>query len=349
MMYNKAKFIIPSQDGKKRRFIMKKIIAMILLLAFAAVMFSGCASELITVGTGGPTGTYYGYTNAVGTILGTETGLNFNVVSTGGSVANIKGMDDGDYKMAIVQNDTMIKAYNALDDKNFANGAITSFSVLGEVYSEVVQIVVDGKLKDQVKTLADLKGMRVSVGDIGSGVLDNAKQLFAMYGIDIDKDIQQFNLSVGDSASQMKDEKIDAFFFTSGAPATAITDLALSKDIFLLSLEDSVMEKFIENNKIDGKYEVYSKQPITHAQYACIAEDAPVYTIGVTATFIVSNNLSEDTVYSITKALWEKKADIAQAHAIGASMDVNSAFVTIGNVPLHKGAEKYYKEIGLID
>lgn len=326
---------------------MKKIFAAIATVALAVTMFAGCTSEKIVVGTGGQTGTYYGYTNAVGTIINAETGLNLNVVSTGGSVANIKGIDDGDYKMAIVQNDTMIKAYNDLDKTNFDKGAITSFSVLGEVYSEVVQIVVDGKLKDKVHTLADLKGMRVSIGDIGSGVYDNAKQLFAMYDMDVDKDIQQFNLSVGVSAEQMKDEKLDAFFFTSGAPAVAITDLALAKDVYLLSLDDTVIDQFIAQNKI-GEYEVYSKQPITHEQYDCIAADAPVYTIGVTATFIVSNNLSEDTVYKITKALWEKKADIAAAHAIGKSMDEKNAFVTIGNVPLHKGAEKYYKEISLI-
>ena len=86
---------------------------------------------------------------------------------------------------------------------------------------------------------------------------------------------------------------------------------------------------------------------VTHDQYECIPADAPITTIGVTATFIVSNSLSEDQVYAMTKALWENKAEIAQAHAVATGMDINNAFVTIGNVPLHPGAAKYYTDAGL--
>lgn len=327
---------------------MKKILTAIVALMLCCGVLTGCgASNKVNVGTGGTTGTYYAYTNAVGTILQEKTDLTFNVVSTGGSVANINGIDDGDYNMAIVQNDTMINAYNNLDTENFSS-AITSFSVMGEVYSEVVQIVVRGDLKDQVKTLADLKGLRVSVGDAGSGVYLNAKDLLAAYGLDIDKDIQQNNLSVGNSADAMKDGKLDAFFFTAGAPTTAITELSTAMDIFVLSLEEDVMNQFIADHKIDGQYEVYSIQPITSEQYDFIPADEPVYTIGVTATFIVSNDLSEDAVYNMTKSLWESTTDIATAHAVGKAMDVNNALVTIGNVPVHPGAEKYYKEIGLM-
>ena len=280
----------------------------------------------ITIGTGSTSGTYYAYTNAVGMILKDATGYTYNVISTGGSVANINGIEDGDYNMAIVQNDTMIKAYNKLDDFNFPV-AITSFSVLGEVYSEVMQVVVRGDLKDTVKSLADVKGLRVSIGDAGSGTEANAKALLAAYGISTD-DITVQNLSVNNSADAMKDGKLDVFFFTSGAPTTAITELQTAMDIYLLGLDDAVMD-------------------VTHDQYECIPADAPITTIGVTATYIVSNSLSEEQVYNMTKALWESKDEIAKAHAVGSGMDINNAFVTIGNVPLHPGAAKYYTEMGL--
>ena len=291
----------------------------------------------LTVGTGGTAGTYYAYTNAVGMILGEATGYSYNVISTGGSVANINGIEDGDYNMAIVQNDTMIKAYNKLDDFNFPS-AITSFSVLGEVYSEVMQIVVRGDLKDTVKTLADVKGLRVSIGDAGSGTEANAKALLAAYGVSLD-DITAQNLSAGSSADAMKDGKLDVFFFTSGAPTTAITELQTAMSIYLLGLDDAVMDAFIADNKV-GDYAVYAKMAVTHA-------DAPITTIGVTATYIVSNSLSEEQVYNMTKALWENKDEIAKAHAVGSGMDINNAFVTIGNVPLHAGAARYYTEMGL--
>lgn len=144
----------------------------------------------------------------------------------------------------------------------------------------------------------------------------------------------------------MKDGKLDVFFFTSGAPTTAITELQTAMDIYLLGLDDAVMDEFITNNKV-GDYAVYAKMDVTHDQYECIPADAPITTIGVTATYIVSNSLSEEQVYNMTKALWESKDEIAKAHAVGSGMDINNAFVTIGNVPLHPGAAKYYTEMGL--
>ena len=86
---------------------------------------------------------------------------------------------------------------------------------------------------------------------------------------------------------------------------------------------------------------------ITNSQYAFIPADAPVTTIGVTATYIVDNSLSEEVVYNMTKALWEGQETIAKGHAVGSGMDIKNAFVTIGNVPMHPGAQKYYTEMGI--
>ena len=329
---------------------MKKRFGILLALVLAiATVFSSCSNgNTVRVGTGPNTGVYYAFTNALGSIVQKETGTSLSVVSTGGSVANIIGIDDGDYQMATVQNDTIINAYNGLDSENFPDGEIKSFSVLGEVFGEVVHIVVRGDLRDSVKTLADLKGLRVSVGAAGSAVSQNAKELFAAYGMDIEKDIIKSNLPLGNAADAVKDGKLDAFFQTTGAPSPAVTELATSKDIFLLSIEDNVMENFIKNHKIDGKYDCYSIQEITHEQYNFIPEGESVKSIGVSAVLIVSNDLDDETVYGLTKSIWEKKDEIAKAHAVGKAMKVENAYKTVGNVPLHPGAEKYYKEIGII-
>lgn len=356
---NRARKELHNKVSDKEKSAMKKHISVVILamvLVVAMLFGTACGGSGVVdadgnvslkVGTGGPTGTYFAYTNAVGTALKGATGYSFDVLSTGGSVANINGIADGDYTMAIVQNDTMLKAYNDLDKENFKTGAIKDFAVIGQVYSEVVQIVVRGDLKDKVKSLADLKGMRVSVGDAGSGVYNNAKTLFEAYGMTL-KDIQENNLSVGDSANAMKDDQLDAFFFTAGVPTTAITELATSMDVFMLSLGDDVIANFIANNKLDGKYEVYSKQPITNEHYSFIPKDEPAYTIGVTATFIMSNEVSEEIAYNVTKALWENKDQIAKGHVVGTSMNRDNAVLTIGNVPVHPGALKYYKEVGVI-
>ena len=335
---------------------MKKLLVLLLtgLLTIGAFAMTACGgTEQITIYTGGTGGTYYAFTNGLQTQLAKKTGYTYTVVGdTGGSVANLKAMNAGDCKMAIVQNDTMVNAYNGLTN-NFESGAITNFSVIGEVYPEVIQIVTDDA---NIKSLADLKGSNksVSIGDVGSGVEANAVALLKKYGVDItyddvnkkytSTDITIQNLSVAKSAEAMKDNKLSVFFFTSGAPATSITEIALAKTVYMLGLSDEVMNSFIADNKIDGKYDVYSKQPITNAQYSFIPTDAPIYTIGVSATYIAANSLSEEVVYNITKALWESKGSIG--HAVESTMDTDYALVTIGNVPVHKGAAKYYKELG---
>ena len=287
---------------------MKKLITLLLtaVMALGALATSACANN-ITVYTGGTGGTYYAFTNGLSTQLNKKTGYNFNVVGdTGGSVANLKAMKNGDCKMAIVQNDTMVNAFNGLTANFEQTGAIKNFSVIGQVYPEVVQIVTD---KANITSLADLAGSqvkeRVSIGDVGSGVEANALALLAAYGVNVETDIEIRNLSVAKSAEAMKDNNLDVFFFTSGAPATSITEIALAKPVYMIGLDDGVMNSFIAANQIDGQYDVYSKQPITNAQYSFIPANAPVYTIGVSATYIVANTLSVEQVYNITNAMWE--------------------------------------------
>ena len=342
---------------------MKKLLSFILaaVLLCTAIMFAGCAQNGVTINikTGGTGGTYYSFTNAAAPMLSAKTGYQCTVLPAGGSVDSLKSIGIGDCNMAIVQNDTMVNAYNGLTD-NFKDNAIKNFSVLAHVYPEVVQIVCHGRNADKVKSLADLKGsgLKVSIGDMGSGVEANAIALMEKYGLSFTKaadgswksdDIQIQNLSVAKSADALKDDALDVFFFTSGAPATSITELAAggnAKKVYMLSLDDAVMEEFINENKIDGKYDVFAKQTITNAQYSFIPEGEAVKTIGVTATYIVSNDLSEEVVYNLTKALWESKTDLLTAHSISSNMDVDRAFSTIGNVPVHPGAAKYYTELG---
>ena len=334
---------------------MKRLISLLTcVMMFLGVTATSACSNSITIYTGGTGGTYYAFTNGLQTQLNKKTGYSFSVVSSGGSVANLKAIHSGDCKMAIVQNDTMVNAYNGFTSHFEQTGPITNFSVIGQVYPEVVQIVTDDP---NIKSLADLKnsGKSVSIGDAGSGVEANAVALLQKYGINMQfdeankkwtsTDIKIENLAVASSADSMKDNKLDVFFFTSGAPATSITEIALAKPVYMIGLDDDVMNDFIAENQIDGKYDVYSKQPITNSQYSFISADAPVYTIGVSATYIVSNMLSEEQVYNITKAMWESKGYIG--HSVESTMNTDYAFVTIGNVPVHPGAAKYYRELGM--
>lgn len=288
----------------------------------------------ITMGTGGTTGTYYAFGGVIANVInGKNVGVNINVQSTGASKANIYLVNDGEADMAIVQNDVMDYAYNGSD--LFAEeGAATGFSTVAALYAEVCQVVSTG----DIKSIADLKGKRVSVGDAGSGVEFNARQILEAYGISFD-DIQVNNLGFGDSADALKDGKIDAFFCTAGAPTTAIVELATTNSINLLEIDDE------HAKALSDAHPFYTTYPIPGGSYKGVDND--VQTVAVKATIIASPNLSDDVVYNFTKALFENQGEIASAHAKGEELDKEYAVTGI-SVPFHPGAEKYFKEIGAI-
>jgi TRAP transporter TAXI family solute receptor len=320
---------------------MKKILSLILaaiILSTCVLAFASCGATgtTINIKTGGTGGTYYAFTNAAAPMLATKTGYTCTVLPSGGSVDSLKSIGIGDCNMAIVQNDTMINAYNNLDPDNFP-AAITNFSVLGEVYSEVIQIVVKGDLKDSVKTLADLKGMRVSVGDAGSGVELNAKHFLSAYGLTFD-DIKKQNLSFKDSGDALKNGQLDAYFVTAGVPNTSIVDVKVQKDVRLLSITGA------EADKLMADYPFYTPYTIGKDVYGT-ADDA--VTLAVSATLIVREELSEDEVYDICCALFDNLDEFGAAHAKGKEVTVEGAVKGIP-VAQHAGAVKYFTEKGVL-
>ena len=328
---------------------MKKKLAIVvsLILVFATLFCTACsnnnapdadqptglAGTEIKIGTGGTTGTYYGFCNTMATVLNDKVGSKLSVVSTGASKANILNIDDGEVDMAIVQNDVMDYAYNgtSLFEKD---GQFKSFSTLGAVYAEVCQVIA--RADSGIASIADLKGKKVSVGDSGSGVEFNAQQILGAYDITFE-DINKQNLSFQASADALKDGKIDAFFCTAGAPTVAITDLATTTNIVVVEIDAEQLAKLQED------YGFYSEYTIPAGTYKNVDKDAK--TVAVKATFIVSNDLSEELVYELTKAIYENKD--SYTHDKAKEMNLEYAVSSI-SVPFHPGAEKYFKEVGAI-
>jgi TRAP transporter TAXI family solute receptor len=307
---------------------------------FASLVFGAFASgrsqgtQQIRMATGGNTGTYYAYGSAVGQILTEKTGIPITIQSTGASKANIQLIAAGEVELAIVQNDVMDYAYRGVD--LFNGEKITDFSTMAALYAEVCQVVANPA--SGIRTISDLKGKNVSVGDAGSGTEFNARQILEAYGVTFD-DIGKQNLSFGASADALRDNKIDAFFCVAGAPTTAIVDLAIGKEIVILDVDDDHARALIQ------KYPFYTQFPIPAGSYR--GQNSEVKTVAVKATFIVSNKLSNDAVYSLTKNLLESKQAIVSAHAKGAELSAEYAVSGI-SVPFHPGAEKYLKEIGAL-
>jgi len=312
----------------------KKLLVITSLLLLISLALLGCgAKTTMKMATGGTTGTYYAYSGTVSQVLSQKIdNLSFDVQATGASKANIYLVSDKEADIAIVQNDVMYYAYNGTD--LFAGEKVSGFSAMAGVYAEVCQVVAKG----DITSIADLKGKRVSVGDVGSGVEFNARQILDAYGITFD-DIVVNNLSFGDSATALKDDKIDAFFCVAGAPTTAIVELATTNQINLLGVDDEHAAILMD------KYPFYTKFDIPGGSYKGV--DASVQTVAVVATYIVSDKLSEDLVYKMTKALFENSQEIANGHPKGAELDPEYSVSSIA-IPIHPGAEKYYKEIGVL-
>lgn len=294
----------------------------------------GTPSKKVSIATGGTSGTYYGFMGVVANVLTGKTGISFVTESTGASKANVQLVDAGESQIAIIQNDVMSYAYSGTD--LFANDGkkYQTFSTIASVYPENVQIVA----KKGINTVADLKGKKVSVGDAGSGTEFNARQILEAYGLDIEKDIKKNNQSFADSADSIKNGTIDAAFLVAGAPTVALTELGSTYEFSLVSLDDEHIKKLQE------KYPFYTKTPIPANTYAPVKVETNG--VAVMATLIASNNLPEETVYQFTKGLFEYKSEFQ--HAKAELINPETAIQGLGEVPLHPGALKYYKETGII-
>ncbi len=309
------------------------MMAVMVVLSVASLASCGGADEFI-FSTGGPQGTYYGFTTAVAQKLTDSIdGMKFTAVTSGGSKANIEAIADGEAQFAIVQNDVMINAYNGLS--NFTGNQIRDFSVIGAVYPEVCQIIA--RADAGITSVADLRGKRVSIGAQGSGVVTNATQILETYDISLD-DITVQNLDSGASADALQNGNLDAFFFTGGVPTPAMVQLATSTDIVFVSLDDTA----IASLKAESPF--YVEVALTNSTYDFIPAGTTAKAVAVTATYIVGNDVDKDVAYQVTKTLWEKQAEIAAAHATGKSMDIRTALLGMDNVPINEGAKRYYEE-----
>ena len=316
----------------------KKALSLLLVLCMSISIFAcGAGVKKITLATGGTSGTYYGFSGVVAQRLNEvlKDKMKFNVVSSGASKANVQMIAAKEAQIAIIQNDVMTYAYNKTDMfENDSNAPYTSFSAIASVYPESIQIIANKSITD----VSQLRGKRVSVGDAGSGTEFNAKQILEIYGIDIEKDITKNNQSFADSCDALKNGTLDAAFITAGHPTVAVTELASNFDFNILAIDSAHTRDLI------NKYRFYAPVNIEKASYPVLTSDVP--TVAVMATYIAANSLDEDTVYEFTKGLFEEKANFN--HAKAALLDVKKGLDGVA-IPFHPGAEKYYKEQGVLN
>ncbi|MEN8699114.1 TAXI family TRAP transporter solute-binding subunit [Bacillus infantis] len=286
--------------------------------------------KFLSIVTGGTGGTYFPLGGAFADIISDETGIQANAETSGASAENMNTLKDGNAEIAFSQTD--IASYAKDGKLMFEGAAVDNVSAIGTLYPETIQIVTTAK--SGIKSVEDLKGKKVSVGAPGSGTNPNAEQILEVHGMTFD-DIDKQDLSFDESTAGIQDGTIDAAFVTAGTPTGAVEGLSATEDVVIVPIEQDKIDALIE------KYPYYIQDEVPSGTYGL--SDA-VATVAVQAMLVVANDLSDDTVYDITKAIFENTDKIT--HAKGKLITAESALNGVG-IEVHPGAQKYFDEKGV--
>jgi len=329
---------------------MKRSLALLLVAVLAMFAFAGCSAPaeeggeaaapaetvFVNIGTGGTAGTYFPLGGAFAEIWNNKIeGINATAQSTGASVANINLLKDGKVEVVIVQND--VAWYASRGEVMFDGDKFEEIRGLATMYAEPLQIVTTDP---EIKTVADLKGKKIAVGAIGSGVEANARQIIAAAGMDFENDIDAKFLSFSEASSGLKDKQVDAAFLTAGIPTAAIQDLSAQHEVTVVAIEGAVAEKLLTD------YKFFTEFTVPANTYKGQTED--VQTLTVKSMLAVSSNLDEDLAYELTKQIYENHDRVVAAHNVGKYIVAETANDGM-SVELHAGAAKYFKEAGVIE
>ncbi len=313
------------------------LVGVIVCLVLMVTVPSLAATAQLVMATGGTAGTYYPLGGAMAQIINSRVkDVNVSIQSTGASVANIRMIQNGEVDLALVQTDIADYAWNGTEMFK-DDGKLQNFRVIASLYPELIQVVA--RAESGIDSIADLKGKKVSVGAPGSGTEANARQILEIYGLTY-KDLAQVQyLSFAESAEAFKDKHIDAFFVTAGIPNAGIQDTATMHKIQVLAVPDNMYKN------LHDKYGFYGQALIPAGCY--INQTEQVKTVAVQAVLIARRDLDEDVVYGMTAALFDNLSELAATHAKGKEMSLEGALVGV-STPLHPGAEKYFKEKGIV-
>lgn len=323
---------------------MKKLRLLVCALFLVGLFFSGqaLAADRIFFGiaTGGTGGTYYPLGGMLAQMISNKVEIGGKKLSataeTGNaSVANATLLSRKGIESAFVAADILDAAYKGI--KQFDGKNLKNIRALGALYPETVQLVI--RAGAGVKTFKDLKGKSISSGSPGSGQWQLLGDLLAAHGMDRKKDIKEDYSSFSQSVEKIKDGNLDASLITAGTPTASVVELANHHDIMILPLTGPAIKEL-------QKVQPYYADAILPANtYKGQTED--IKTIAVRAIWATHDQLDDDTAYNVVKALYENTDTLAKVHVKGKEISLDKALESV-SIPVHPGAERYYREKGLI-
>ncbi|MGH3568215.1 MAG: TAXI family TRAP transporter solute-binding subunit [Pseudonocardia sp.] len=295
------------------------------LLAVVPACSSPFARTRLTVATGNTQGVYYTLGTALAQTWQDRLGLDYlpEVRVTAGSVANLGLLASGNADVAFSQVDVAADQLTAPDGPHATRA-------LARIYDDVVHVVVAAS--SPIRTLADLRGARVSVGAKDSGATVIARRLLAVAGLSPDTDLQPAQLGINDSVTAMREDRIDAFFWSGGLPTAGVNELATTTAIRLLDLDDLV-------SAVRDRFPVYVSGTVPARTYG-IRE--PIATLLVRNVLLVTAAMPDDLAGALVDALFAGQEGLAQASSAALTIDPRSAIGT-QPVPLHPGAAQFYR------
>ncbi len=320
----------------KRRAALTVILVIAMTLTWA-ICSANAARRSFSIASGWVSGTYYPFAGAVShaawkTLQAKN--LKITVESSGTSVDNAKliGLNDADF--ALLRNDIASHAYNGI---MMFKKPVRNLTGCMTLYPEAIQIVAR---KDAgIKLVSDLKGKRVSIGPAGSGTAESAKQILAAYGLKTG-DIKAEQMHAFQAAENIKDGRLDAFFNTTVVGAAHIIDTFELVPCMIVPVEGPEAKALIK------KYPFYANDVVKPGVYK--GSDTPVKTVAVMAMLAARADLEAGLVYDILNAIYADLPQIKKAHAMFKEISLEKALNGM-SVPLHPGAEKFYRDKGMLN
>ncbi len=315
-------------------------LALLALLLVTAAPESQAQENIVTIGTGSVTGVYYPAGGAICRLVNRgrkEHGVRCFVESTGGSVYNLRALRDGEISFGIVQSDWQYNAYRG--ESAFADGpAFQDLRSVFSLHSEMFTVAVG---KDSgINSFKDLKGKRVNVGDVGSGMHEIMQNLMDAHKWNKHTFSETSELKPTDAVKELCEGKIDAMVFAAGHPNGLIQEITSNCGAKLIPVEGVEVDKVLTENPF------YSRTAIPGGMYQGNPKNTT--TFGVKATLVTTADADENSVYQLTKAVFDNFDSFKSLHFVFATLDKERMVTAGATAPIHPGALRYFREAGLI-